>query len=488
MTGGALRVRNILVSGLCILWMLAASHPQTAESLAQVKKIFVDSLGESKAATEMRARIEDRLRASRKFQVVGSAAEADAVVKGTGRIWTTGYVSMSVRSSRASREAEFDGFLSVDVIGKGNTTLWSYLFTPGKYSIKKITTNLADQFVPRFLSAVEEESQDHQVAGEKQSTTSVSIHGAGGTFPWPLYQKWFESYRQKAPNVRISYDPVGSEAGIRMLSEGNVDFAGSDMPLSDEAMAKSKVKFRHFASVLGAVVPIYNLKNVTPFLNFSPAALAGIYLGTIKRWNDPVLKASNPGVSLPDSEIVVVHRSDGSGTTFAWADYLAKVSPEWKQRVGVPGTTISWPVGWGAERNEGVAALVRRTPNSIGYVELIYAIQHELRFGAVQNADGNYVKADLASVTAAAAVVGEQVSDFRLSIANAPGKNAYPIATFTWLLLPMEDKQAANREAMLEFLRWALTAGQKECSGLGYAPLPDAVASEELKVLSGLQK
>jgi phosphate transport system substrate-binding protein len=466
--------------------MLAAGSAQTAESLAQVKRIYVGSLGEGKAAAEMRERIEDRLRASNKFQVVAKAAEADATVKGSGRIWTTGYVSLGVHPSRANREAEFDGFLSVDVIGKDDVTLWSYLFTPSKFSVKKITTDLADQFVPKLLSAVEEESHDRQIAGGKQSTASVSIHGAGGTFPWPLYQKWFESYRQKAPNVRISYDPVGSEAGIRSLTEGKLDFAGSDMPLSDEAMTRSKAKFRHVASVLGAVVPIYNLSNVTSFLNFSPTALAGIYLGTIKRWNDPALKASNPGVSLPDSEIVVVHRSDGSGTTFAWADYLVKVSPEWKQRVGAPGTTISWPVGWGAERNEGVAALVRRTPNSIGYVELIYAIQHELRFGAVQNADGNYVKADLTSVTAAASGVGEQGSDFRVSITNAPGKSAYPIATFTWWLLP-ENEQPTKRDAVVEFLRWALTAGQRECSGLGYAPLPAVVASEELRALDQLK-
>jgi phosphate transport system substrate-binding protein len=485
---GYRRVGRILFSGLCIFWMLAGSHAQPAESLAQVKKIYVGSLGDEKASGEMRERIEDRLRASRRFQVVATAAEADATVRGTGRIWTTGYVSLSVHASRANREAEFDGYLSVDLVGKGNTTLWSYLFTPSKFSVKKITTDLADQVVPRLISAVEEESHDNQVVGAKKNGAAVSLHGAGATFPWPLYQKWFESYREKAPHVRISYDPVGSEMGIRMLSKGSVDFAGSDMPLGDETMAQSKVKFRHVAAVLGAVVPIYNLRGANSFLNFSPAALAGIYLGTIKRWNDPILKASNPGVSMPDSEIVVVHRSDGSGTTFAWADYLAKVSPEWKQRAGAPGTTISWPVGWGAERNEGVAALVRRTPNSIGYVELIYAIQHELRFGAVQNAEGNYVKADLASVTAAAAgVAGRQGSDFRVSITNAPGKSAYPIATFTWWLLP-ENEQEAKREAVVEFLRWALTAGQKECSGLGYAPLPAGVASEQLKALDQLKK
>jgi phosphate transport system substrate-binding protein len=483
-----LRGMRILLGLLLCIALCGMSVAQKAESLTQIKKIYVESLGEGRAADEMRARVEDRLRASRKFQVLASAAEADAIVKGTGRIWTTGYVSLSVHPSRGNREPVFDGFLSVSIEGKDDSTLWSYLFTPSKFSVKRITTDLADQFVPKFVSAVEQETQDTRDPSVKRNVVAVSLRGAGSTLAWPLYQKWLESYEQRVPNVRISYDPVGSESGIRLLAEGEIDFAGSDMPLSDEAMSQSKVKFRHFASVLGAVVPIYNLRNLTPLLNFSPATLAGIYLGTIKRWNDPILKASNPGVSLPDSEIVVVHRSDGSGTTFAWADYLTKVSPEWKEHIGAPGTTISWPVGQGAERNEGVAALVRQTPNSIGYVELIYAIQHELRFGAVQNAEGNYVKADVASVTAAAAGFSDNVrSDFRVSITNAPGKNAYPIATFTWLLLPTENGPASKREALIEFLRWALTSGQKECSGLGYAPLPSAVASQELQALGALK-
>lgn len=482
---GSRRLRVLLSIAICILAAVGASRAGTAEALGRVRKVYVDSLGNGKGAAEMRARVSDRLRASQKLQVVTSPRDADAIVKGTGRIWATGYVSVGVHPSPANRQAVFDGFLSADVEGKGGATLWSYLVTPSKFSVKRITTDLADQFVQKLLNAIEQETQTPAV---EKSAASVSIHGAGATFPWPIYQKWFESYQHQTPNVHVSYDAIGSESGIRLLTEGGVDFAGSDMPLSDQTMAWSKVRFLHVASVLGAVVPIYNLNNVDHFLNFTPAALAGIYLGTIRRWNDPIIQASNVGVALPDSEIVVVHRTDGSGTTFVWADYLSKVSREWKERVGVAGTTIAWPVGQGAERNDGVAALVRQTPNSIGYVELIYAIQHELRYGAVRNAAGNFVKADLASVTAAAAGVADSAnSDFRVSITNAPGKDAYPIATFTWLLLSDEGQQNARRSAVVEFLRWALTSGQKQCSSLGYAPLPAAVANQELLVLNTLK-
>jgi phosphate transport system substrate-binding protein len=247
------------------------------------------------------------------------------------------------------------------------------------------------------------------------------------------------------------------------------------------------LRFVHIASALGAVVPIYNLQNADRYLNFTPETLAGIYSGSIKKWDDRAIKASNPGIALPDKNIVVIHRSDGSGSTFAWTDYLSKISPEWKEHVGA-NTTVSWPVGEGAERSEGIAAMVRQTPNSIGYVELIYAVQNELSFGAVRNAAGNFVKADLPSVTAAASS-GAQISnsDFRISITNAPGKQAYPIATFTWLLLPADRGHTEKTGALLEFLQWMLTAGQKQCAGLGYAPLPSAVASKELQFLDTIK-
>jgi phosphate transport system substrate-binding protein len=474
-----------LISALAI-----AALGQTTENLSQIKKVYVGSLGDGKGTAEMSARIAERLRASGRVNVMASADQADATIHGIGRIWTTGYTSIGVHPSRANREPVFDGFLSVNLDSKSGATLWSYLVTPSKFSVKRITNDLADQIVQKLLDALQHHTPETQAAAIPSSAEEISIHGAGATFPWPLYQKWFESYEQKAPNTRITYDPVGSESGIQRLSERSVDFAASDMPLSDQAMSQSSARFLHFASVLGAVVPIYNLANISRALNFTPEALAGIYLGTIKKWNDPVLRSSNPGVAFPDAEIVVVHRSDGSGTTFAFTDYLSKVSPQWKARFATPAATISWPAGQGAERNEGVATLVRQTPNSIGYVELIYAIQHELRFGAVRNAAGRYIKADLASVTAAAAGVGGSNSDFRFSITNASGKEAYPIATFTWLLLPAQTDSSqgaelsAKRLAVIEFLRWALTSGQKECSSLGYAPLPAAVANQELQALT----
>jgi phosphate transport system substrate-binding protein len=361
--------------------------------------------------------------------------------------------------------------------------MWSYLVTPGKFAFKPITNDLADQLVKKMLEVLGPEAQAGPTLSLKVGVESVTVHGAGATFPWPLYKRWFESFGQRAPGVQIRYDPVGSESGIRQLTEHRTDFAASDMPLSDQTMAQSQLRVLHFASVLGAVVPIYNIKSADRRLNFTPKALAGIYSGSIKTWDDPVIKASNPGVALPHKEIVVVHRTDGSGTTFVWTDYLSKVDPEWKRRVGAS-TTVSWPVGVGAELNDGVAAMVRQTPDSIGYVELIYAIQHELSFGAVQNRAGNFIKADLSSVTAAAATAADTAnSDFRFSITNAPGKQAYPISTFTWLLLPAERKDSQKTAALVEFLRWILTSGQKQCASLGYAPLPSAVANKELQIL-----
>jgi phosphate ABC transporter phosphate-binding protein len=457
--------------------------------LTAVHKIYIDSLGDGKGAAAMKARLAERLAAAKKFQVVASPADADAVLKGTGRIWTTGYVSAGVRATRAGREPVFDGFLSVELLRKSGNTLWSYLVTPSKFSVKPITSDLADQIAEKLSAA------DAHLTEEPASPTStekgsppVSLHGAGATFPWPLYQKWIDSYEQKTPNTQMRYEPKGSQSGIELLEAGQIDFAASDMPLTDETMRQSNAKFLHVASVMGAVVPIYNLKDVNRSLNFTPAALAGIYLGTIKKWNDPAIRSSNPGVFLPDSEIIVTHRSDGSGTTFVWTDFLSKTSPAWKSHVGDAAPAISWPTGQGAEGSEGIVALIQQTPNSIGYVELTYAIQHELPYGAVRNAAGNFVRADLASVTAAAsAITGASSPDFRLSITNAPGKDAYPIATFTWLLAPVANEGSPKSAALIEFLRWALTSGQRQCSGLGYAPLPSSVAERQLQTLNTLK-
>lgn len=315
-----------------------------------------------------------------------------------------------------------------------------------------------------------------------------AINAAGATFPAPIYQKWFEEYRQAHSDVQINYQPIGSGGGIRQLTNGTVDFGASDMPMTDEQIkAITKYHVLHFPTVLGGVVPIYNIEGLSGDLKFSGAALAEIFLGKIKKWNDPELKKLNPGARLPDADITVVHRSDGSGTTFVWTDFLGKVSPEWKSKVG-SNTSVNWPVGLGAKNNDGVAGQVKQTPNSIGYVELIYATQNKIPYGAVQNAAGQFLKADLDSVTAAAAGASQSMpEDFRVSITNAPGKGAYPIATFTWLLIPDKIEDSAKKAAITGFLKWMITTGQKDCAAMSYAPLPKAVAAREEKQLAKIR-
>ncbi len=311
----------------------------------------------------------------------------------------------------------------------------------------------------------------------------VLINAAGATFPYPIYGKWFEEFTKVDPDAQINYQSIGSGGGIRQFTEGTVDFGASDMPMTDEQIAKLKNKPLHFPSVLGGLVPTYNLPGVSQELKFTPEALAGIYLAKIKKWNDPELTKINPGVKLPDAEIVVVHRSDGSGTTFVWTDYLSKVSPEWKSKVGA-NTSVSWPAGLGGKGNEGVAGVVKQTPNSIGYVELIYVLQNKMAYGFVRNAAGTYLKADLDSVTEAAAGASKNMpADFRVSITNAPGKKAYPISSFTWLLIPSTISDPAKKKAIVTFLHWMLADGQKYTGALGYAPLPkEVVALEEKQI------
>jgi phosphate transport system substrate-binding protein len=308
------------------------------------------------------------------------------------------------------------------------------------------------------------------------------INGAGATFPYPIYAKWFDEYHKIDAQAHINYQSIGSGGGIRQLQAGTVDFGASDSPMTDEQISQANGKVLHFPTVLGAVVTTYNVPGVKQELAFTSEALGGIFLGTITRWNDPELARANPGVRLPANNIVVVHRSDGSGTTFVWTDYLSKANAAWKSKVGA-GNSVNWPVGLGAKGNEGVAGLVKQTPNAIGYVELVYAIQNKMSYGKIRNAAGTLVKADLKGVTAAAAsaVVPD---DFRVSIANAPGKDAYPISSFTWLLVPARIQDARKRKVLTEFLRWMLADGQKLAEPLGYAPLPKAVVDKELKVIS----
>ena len=316
---------------------------------------------------------------------------------------------------------------------------------------------------------------------------ALLVNAAGATFPYPIYSKWFDSYHKMHPDVQINYQSIGSGGGIRQLQAGTVDFGASDMPLNDELLSKFKEPILQFPTVLGAVVPTYNIPGVHATLKFTPEALAGIYLGKITKWNDSAITGPNPGVNLPDNDIVVVHRSDGSGTTFVWTDYLSKVSSEWKSSVG-SNTSVRWPVGLGGKGNEGVAGIVRQTPNAIGYVELIYALQNHMSYGEVRNSSGDYIKASLASVTAAASGVASQMKkDIRVSITDAPGKTAYPICSFTYLLIPKKIQDPQKAKAIKGFLQWMLHDGQGMVESLNYARLPQAVVGIEMNHLSQVQ-
>jgi phosphate transport system substrate-binding protein len=315
----------------------------------------------------------------------------------------------------------------------------------------------------------------------------LQINGAGATFPAPIYTKWFAEYHKLHPNVEINYQPLGSGAGIRQLTSETVFFGATDGPMTDEQLHAAPGKILHFPTVLGAVVPVYNIPGVKAELKFTGSVLADIYMGKIKKWNDPAIVKLNPGVSLPGTDITVAHRSDGSGTTFIWTDFLSKVSPEWKSKVGV-NTSINWPTGVGGKGNDGVAGLVTQSPNSIGYVELVYALQNKISYGSVQNTAGEFVRGSVQSVTAAAAAAAPKMpADFRVSITNPPGKGVYPIASFTWMIFYESPKDKERGKAMVEFMKWALTDGQKYATGLGYAPLPAPVVKQATAALGKIQ-
>ncbi len=310
------------------------------------------------------------------------------------------------------------------------------------------------------------------------------ITGAGATFPYPIYSKWFTEYSSAHPGVQINYQSIGSGGGIKQVCSGTVDFGASDMPMTDELLKSCGVKLVHIPTVLGADVPVFNVPGVTD-LRFSPDVLADIFLGKITQWNDPRIAKDNPSTHLPDQKIIVVHRSDGSGTTFIWTDYLSKVSPEWANGPG-KGTSVNWPTGVGGKGNEGVAGYVRQLPGTIGYVELIYALQNHITYGAVRNSAGNWLKASIDGVTDAAATIKKMPDDYRVSITNAPGPNAYPITSFTYLLIPTHPTDMAKEKVIKDMLNWIVTSGESEVSALSYAPLPQNVAAKVLKTAYSL--
>ena len=309
----------------------------------------------------------------------------------------------------------------------------------------------------------------------------TTLNGAGATFPNPMYSKWFSEYHKLHADVQVNYQSIGSGGGIRQVTEGTVDFGASDMPMTEaqlkEAQEKRKTRILNIPTVLGADVPAYNIPGVTGDVKFTPDALAGIFMGRITKWNDSAITSANPGINFPDKPIIVVHRSDGSGTSFIWTDYLSKISADWESKVG-RNTSVQWPVGLGGKGNEGVAGSIRQLAGAIGYVELIYAVQNNISYGSVKNSAGNFVKASLESVTAAAASAPKMPADFRVSITDPPGKDAYPISSFTWLLIPEQSKDAAKGKILADFLNWMVTDGQKMAAALSYSPLPDNVAQK----------
>ena len=456
------------------------SAAQTAVSLNQIHTIEVASLGGGGEAATLRQKIIDHLNRSGRLRVVESPASADVVLRGTSSAWATGTITLSPHS-RSAIETIYAGYLSVEVVGKGGQVLWSYMVTPSRFRTASITDDLAGQMVFRLVGAIRDGEAGSATSAGASTGAHVALRAAGSTLAAPLYQKWFES-----SGISVAYDAVGSDAGVAQLAEGKVDFAGSDMPLTGQN-TPAGLKVMQFPTVLGGVVPIFYLPSLGRTLQLTPQVLVGIYSGAIRKWNDPRILEANHGVHLPDAEIVVVHRADGSGTTYVWTSFLSLTSEAWKATVGA-GTHVAWPIGIGATGNDGVAELVQKTPNAIGYVELIYAIQHELNYAAVRNPAGEFIKADLASITAAASGSSpKEGQDYGFSILNPSNKDAYPIATFTWLLVPAHGLSPEKRTAIADLLNWALTSGQKECASLGYAPLPREVVASELQAVTALR-
>jgi phosphate transport system substrate-binding protein len=314
-----------------------------------------------------------------------------------------------------------------------------------------------------------------------------NLNGAGATFPYPIYSKWFSEYKQQNSSVQINYQSIGSGGGIQQVTSGTVDFGAADVPMTDEQIAKAKVKVMALPTVLGAVVPVYNVPGVSKELNFSGDVIADIYLGKIANWNDPRIAKDNPGVNLPNNAILPVYRSEGSGTTFIFTDFLSKVSPDFKSKVGA-GAAVKWPTGIGQKGSEGVAGMVRQSPNAFGYVELIYAEQNKISFGNVKNSSGKFLKASIAGVTAAAAAAAKTMpADYRVSITNASGPDAYPISSFTWLLIPTQSTDAAKTKALVGFLNWMLDHGEAEAASLSYAPLPKQVQDMVRKSITAIK-
>ena len=447
-----------------------------------ITNVFVDSLGDRPGASELREKLVSELEKSHRFHVVANQPEAQTVLTGTAEVWVKAHVSLNPRNRtiNGDTEALYAGYLSIELRDKAGDTLWSYLATPHSSASPDVARDLAALAVKKLLSA-----PVPATAIPSGAIPATTLIAAGATFPYPVYAKWFDAFHKRFPAIEIRYDAVGSETGMKRLMAGSIDFAGSDIMISpDEFFAGGKPKFLRFPAIMGAVVPVYNLPDATAKdLRFTPEILAGIYLAKITKWNDPAIRAVNRTAVLPDRDIEVVHRSDGSGSSYVFTDYLSKVSPEWKAAAGASGTP-KWPAGKGAEGNEGVARLVRETPGSIGYVEYIYAITEHMSYGSVRNSAGRFVSPDLESILAAARDSSNRIAeDFQTSITNAPAADAYPIASFTWFVVPAQIADSQKKTALKEFLQWMLGPGQNQAAALGYVSIAPEVLLREQRML-----
>jgi len=468
---------TIRVACSCCALAGAALAWQAKQPVA-IKRLYVEPFITKGGAEQLREGVIAELRRTRSVLLVSGESSADAILGGGGEIWIKGYRSLNPRSGRSPSNGTpiYAGYLSVELRDPKGETLWSYLATPGTASAD-VSQDLSKRIAKHVAEALDQTAAPSRTGPLPQPTTVLK--GAGATFPYPVYAKWIRNYRRENPAVDIVYDAVGSEAGIRRLLAGDVDLGASDNPEAVREIAPSEEgKYLLFPSVVGAVVPIVNLPGFPSDIKFTPEALAGIYLGMIKKWNDPVLKQANRGLRLPDLDIVVVHRADGSGTSYAWTDYLSQTSPEWKAQAG-SSLAPKWPIGRAANGNDGVAQLVKELGGSIGYVEFIYALRNHLSFGMVRNRNGEFVAASLDSIAVAASRSVEIGDDFNVSIVNPPRAGAYPIASFTWFVVPAHIADDAKRNAIAGFLRWMLGPGQRQAAALGYLALPRDVVSKE---------
>jgi phosphate transport system substrate-binding protein len=414
-------------------------------------------------------------------------SNADAILGGGGEVWIKGYRSHNPRLGKVAPNGTpiYTGFLSIELRDKNGEILWSYLATPPAAS-GDVSKDISILIAKKLNEALEQGEAPTQTALLPQPTTLLT--GAGATFPFPVYEKWFRNYRRENPAVQITYEPIGSGAGIGKLLAKSVDFGASDSPeVIHELAPADEEKYLFFPSVAGAVVPVVNLPGLPSDIAFTPEALAGIYLGKIKKWNDPILTRINRGLRLPNLDIVVVHRADASGTSYAWTDYLSKTSPEWKAQAGTS-LAPKWPTGREANGNDGVAKLVKEQSGSIGYIEFIYALQNHLSYGRVRNRNGEFVPASLESIAAAVSHSVKAGPGFKGSIVDVPGAGVYPVSSFTWIVIPAQGTDDTKRKALTGFLQWMLGPAQRQAAALGYLPIPKDLAKEEAVGISRIQR